>query len=379
MVVDDETDMEDEYGDMNDSGLTYTTDELKLECGEKLIQPQLRYRSWGKLNEAKDNVIVVCHALTGNAALDDWWGSFLGKGLPFDTEKYFIVCSNLLGSCYGTTGPTSINPVTNEKYGSDFPHVTVRDGVRLQKLMLREQEGVESVKCVIGGSLGGMQTMEWLFDDNDNHHKEGDQPYVRSAIPMACGLYHHTWQIATSELQRQALYADPTFNNGKYKTIPKVGLSLARQIAMVSYRSHTAYDDKFGRRRINEVGREVNETEVPLNAKFSVENYLAYQGEKFVSRFDANSFITLTKLMDTHNIGRDRDGIDSAANSIKQPVHVIGIDSDVLYPICEQQDLAESLPRGELTIVRNDDGHDGFLLAQDAIAPIITQFLNEHN
>ena len=373
--------MEDEYGDMDDSGLTYTIDALELECGETLIQPQLRYRSWGTLNEAKDNAIVVCHALTGNAALDDWWGSFLGEGLPFDTSKYFIVCANLLGSCYGTTGPTSINPTTGESYGVTFPRVTVRDGVRLQKLMLREQEGVKSVKCVIGGSLGGMQTVEWMFDDNDSGHTVGDVPYVRAAIPMACGMYHHTWQIATSELQRQALYADPAFKMGKYDADapPATGLSLARQIAMVSYRSHAAYDAKFGRRRINTEGMEVEESEVGLTAPFTVENYLTYQGEKFISRFDANSFISLTELMDSHDIGRGRGSVEAAAASLMQPVHVIGIDSDALYPICEQEDLAAALPLSELTIIRNDDGHDGFLLAQDDIGPIIQTFLNAHD
>ena len=389
-VVSEDDALQDEYGHMDDSGLTFTTKELQLDCGETLVDAQLRYRSWGTLNEKKDNAIVVCHALTGNAALDDWWGSFLGDGLPFDTSKYFIVCSNLLGSCYGTTGPTSINPATGEKYGPDFPLVTVRDAVRLQKLMLREQEGVKSVKCVIGGSLGGMQTLEWLFDDNDPLHQEGDAPYVRSAIPMACGLYHHTWQIATSELQRQALYADPNFLNGNYEKQPATGLSLARQIAMVSYRSHQAYDDKFGRRRVNEAGDEVEEVGESLDAPFSVEKYLTYQGEKFISRFDANSFLTLTRLMDTHNIGRDRgnttdaDGnvrgsVAEAANSLVQPVHVVGIDSDALYPISEQEDLAKALPFSELSIIRNNDGHDGFLLAQDAIAPIIRAFLEEHD
>jgi len=371
--------MEDEYGVMDDSGLTFTAQQYELESGTTMQEVDLRYRTWGTLNEAKDNAIVVCHALTGNAALNDWWGSFLGEGLPFDTSKYFVVCANLLGSCYGTTGPMSINPKTGQNYGPDFPLVTVRDAVRLQKRMLREGEGVKSVKCVIGGSLGGMQSLEWLFSDNDDGHHEGDVPYVRSAIPMACGLYHHTWQIATSETQRQALYADPDFNDGYYKQDkpPVRGLSLARQIAMVSYRSHTSYDHKFGRRRVLD-GTEVEESDAPLDAPFSVEKYLTYQGEKFVTRFDANSFKTLTHLMDTHDIGRGRGGVIKAAASVTQPVHVVGIDSDALYPISEQQELADLLPESELTIVRNDDGHDGFLLAQDDIAPLIHTFLKSH-
>ena len=372
--------MEDEYGDMDNTGSTYRAKRLELESGKTLQEVDLRYRTWGELNEAKDNAIVVCHALTGNAALNDWWGSFLGDGKPFDTSKYFVVCANLLGSCYGTTGPTSINPETGKQYGGDFPHVTVRDAVRLQKKMLRDAEGVNSVKCVIGGSLGGMQTLEWLFSDNDDGHQQGDAPYVRSAMPMACGLQHHTWQVAISETQRQALYADPAFKDGNYDgdAPPVRGLALARQIAMVSYRSHAAYQSKFGRRRMVE-GSEVKECDAPLDASFSVRNYLEYQGNKFVTRFDANSFKTLTELMDSHDVGRGRGGIEKAAGTLTQPIHVIGIDSDNLYPISEQQHVAEMVPESELTIIRNDDGHDGFLLAQDDIAPIMHTFLNSHD
>ena len=158
--------MEDEYGEMDDSGKTFHLPRFTTESGETLHDVQLRYRTWGEMNEEKDNVLVVCHALTGNAALDDWWSSFLGDGLPFDTSKYYVICANLLGSCYGSTGPSSINPATGLPYGPDFPRLTVRDGVAVQKQMVRWGEGVKQVKCVIGGSLGGMQTVEWLFNDH---------------------------------------------------------------------------------------------------------------------------------------------------------------------------------------------------------------------
>jgi homoserine O-acetyltransferase len=237
---------------------------------------------------------------------------------------------------------------------------------------------MRQVQCVIGGSLGGMQTMEWLFthssdggsDDPNNAH------FARAALPLACGSHHHTWQIAVSETQRQCIYSDLDYLDGKYSADapPRRGLALARQIAMVSYRSHTAYEDKFGRRRVHD-GGEVESDEADIDAPFSVESYLQYQGQKFLSRFDANSYITMTQLMDSHDIGRGRGGVEAAARTITQPVHVVGIDSDALYPISEQQALANMLPNGNLSVVRSDDGHDGFLLAQDAIGPIMTEFL----
>jgi homoserine O-acetyltransferase len=400
--------MEDEYGEMDDSGKTFHLPRFTTESGATLRDVQLRYRTWGKMNAARDNVLVVCHALTGNAALDDWWSSFLGPGLPFDTDKYYVICANLLGSCYGSTGPASVDPRTGRPYGARFPRLTVRDGVAVQKQMVRWGEGVKQVKCVIGGSLGGMQTVEWLFDDHyytseedcvgqpedclrrpDPADELGPRPFVRSAIPMACGTHHHTWQIAVSEAQRQCIYADPDFQGGEYYGTgrePKTGIGLARMQAMVSYRSHAAYEHKFGRRRVDpEDGSDLADDwqagdpdlDTPFDAPFSVETYLKYQGEKFHNRFDANSYITLTQLMDTHDIGRGRGGIARAAAQCEQPVHVISIDSDVLYPVSEQKDLADALPNSQLSIVRNDDGHDGFLLAQDAIGPIIHKFLDE--
>ena len=388
--------MEDEYGEMDESGKTFHMPSYTTESGEKIKDVQLRYRTWGELNEARDNVLVVCHALTGNAALNDWWGSFLGDGLPFDTSKYYVICSNLLGSCYGSTGPSSTNADNHTRWGPEFPRITVRDAVNLQKQMVRWGEGVKQVKCVIGGSLGGMQTLEWLFHDHPHcnneellAHTKDDQPFVRSAMPMACGTHHHTWQIAVSEAQRQCIYADPDFQEGWYYDtgkMPRSGIGLARMQAMVSYRSHAAYETKFGRRRMDmENGEEIDDefetggpkTPTFYENPFTVESYLRYQGKKFYDRFDANSYVTLTQMMDTHDIGRGRGGVARAAASCKQPLHVIGIDSDVLYPILEQEDLAAVFPNANLSIVRSDDGHDGFLLAQDSVGPIIQEFLEK--
>ena len=359
--------MQDEYGDMDDSGETFTTTNFKLESGKVLDEVNVRYKTWGTLNENADNAIVVCHALTGNAALDSWWGGLLGPDLPFDTNKYFVVCANVLGSCYGTTGPTSINPTTNNEYASDFPHVTVRDSVKAHQELLKDGLNVKSIKSVIGGSMGGMQVLEWMFYGSD---------FVRTGIPIACGGHHHAWQIAISESQRQAIYADPKYLSGKYSKNdpPHGGLAVARQIAMISYRTHAAYEKKFGRERADG-----NESSDKLDALFSVEGYLHHQGQKFLTRFDPNSYITCTQLMDSHDVGRGRGGEEMALNQLNQPSLIIGIDSDALYPIIEQENLAKNIKNSELHILRSDEGHDGFLLEQVQIAALIEQFLNKYD
>jgi len=217
--------MDDEYGEMTADGHTYVHPEpFILENGAKLHNAQLRYMTYGTLNKARDNVLVVCHALTGNASLHSWWGDLLGPGLAFDTDKYFIVCSNILGSCYGSSGPASYKKINKEgeKYGIDFPDVSVQDTVRLQLHMLRDDLEVNSIKCVIGGSFGGMQAVEYgaqagkidsPFAVDDKNGRAS--PFVRSVMPIACGAAHTAWQIAMSEVQRQAFYVDPKWNNGK--------------------------------------------------------------------------------------------------------------------------------------------------------------------
>jgi homoserine O-acetyltransferase len=192
-------DADDEYGEMRADGHTHIFDAHRLENGSALQQVPVNYKTWGTLNPERDNALVVCHALTGNASLDSWWGDLLGPGRPFDTSRYFIVCANILGSCYGTCGPASVNPATQRPYGSAFPAVTVRDTVRLHARLLREALGVQSVACVVGGSLGGMQTLEWACCE---------PAMVRAVVAMACGADHAPWQIAYGESQRQAIYAD---------------------------------------------------------------------------------------------------------------------------------------------------------------------------
>lgn len=384
--------MDDEYGDMTSDGETYVhPTAFQLENGDMLEQATLVYQTYGTLNETRDNVIVVCHALTGNASLHSWWGELLGPGLSFDTSKYFIVSANILGSCYGSTSPMSPNPASStqpqQPYLNLFPDISVRDTVRLQLQMLQNDLGVRSVKSVIGGSFGGMQALEYAvisgsdgedceFFELDNNKKK-EQPFLRSVIPIACGAAHTAWQIAISETQRQAIYADPKWNGGDIDVNdpPLSGLAVARQIGMVSYRTASGYEKKFGRTIKDD--DDSSAVAYGRNAKWQVKSYLAYQGKKFLSRFDPVTYVKLTEQMDSHDVGRNRGGKASALAKVTVPSLVLGITSDVLYPLNEQQELAELLPNVEFGVIKSDAGHDGFLLEQEQVGKYITNFLNK--
>jgi homoserine O-acetyltransferase len=367
--------MKDEYGVMDDSGHTYVfPGDYDLECGALLSNAQLRYQTYGELNEARDNVVVVCHALTGNASLHAWWGDMLGPGRAFDTDKYFFVCSNILGSCYGSTCPVSINPSTGQSYGKDFPDVSVKDTVRLQLSMLKDDLQVESIQCVIGGSFGGMQSMEFAAQagsvDADFTTADG-QPYMRSVLPIACGAAHTAWQIGISEVQRQAIYKDPNWATNPDQAT--AGLEVARQLGMISYRTPLGYDGKFARAK-------QQETSAPYGsgASWKVKSYLEYQGKKFLDRFDPVTYVKMTEQMDSHDLARGRgDNLEKVLQKISIPALVLGIDSDVLYPLYEQEFLAEHLPAGRLEIIHSDDGHDGFLLEQEQVGKHIKEFLSK--
>jgi len=382
-------DLEDEYGDMDDSGDTHVIPLVRLECGAELRDVRVRYNTFGSLNAARDNVLVVCHALTGNARLDTWWGAMLGPGKAFDTDKYLVYCANILGSCYGSTGPRDEDPATGLPYGASFPAVTVRDTVAAHAAALTapaEQGGVgaASVACVIGGSFGGMQTLEWaaMFPH-----------LVRAAMPIACGARHHAWQIAISECQRQAIRADPDWAataglprpDGALALAPR-GLAIARMIAMVSYRTHAAFENKFGRRRVpsavaggaEEEEEEEEEVEAFGRDAWQVRGYLEYQGEKFLSRFDAATYIGLTEQMDSHDLGKAREGgVAAVLAAMTLPTLVMTIESDVLYPPAEQEELAAGLPNARYVTIPSNNGHDGFLLEQHDVGAAITAFLDE--
>ncbi|ETV75809.1 homoserine O-acetyltransferase [Aphanomyces astaci] len=352
--------IEDDYGIMEACKQVFRVPSFTLESGVTLDDVHVNYKTFGVLNAAKDNVLFVCHALTGNAALDTWWGGLLGDGKPFDTSKYLVVCANILGSCYGTTGPTSINPHTGKRYGGSFPDVTVRDTVRLHIRLVVDEIGASEVACVVGGSLGGMQTLEWGFLG---------QGLVQKIAVIACGAQHSGWQIGISEVQRQAIYRDPNYRHGDYDDAapPHSGLALARQIAMISYRTHDVYTDKFGRH-----------TQVDDDAAgvFTVQSYLDYQGRKFLTRFDANAYIAITKMMDTHDIGRGRGGVEAACRQLEAlPILIAGIESDLVYPLSEQAQLHAYLPHSVFHSIQSPHGHDGFLLEQDIVGKALTAFL----
>lgn len=351
----------DEYGVMNSAGETAVIPELTLESGRVLQNVECRYRAWGKLNEQKDNVIVVCHALTGNANLESWWGPLLGPGKPLDTSKYWVFCSNCLGSCYGTTGPTSIDPRTGKRYGSKFPFVTIRDMVALQAETLRSL-GVTEIVSVIGGSMGGMQALEFSIMVR--------QPVVRSLVSLSSSGRHQPWQIGISECQRQAIMADPKWKGGDYdpQEPPLDGLSVARMFAMVSYRTHPAYWTKFGR-GVHALAS-INKGMI-----FDVENYLRAQGEKFNQRFDAGAYIALTRAMDSHDVERGRTEYHQVLRTVKIPTLVASISSDVLYPSSEQLELAEHIPNAQHHMIESKEGHDGFLLEHKKVGTLIRGFL----
>lgn len=382
--------MKDEYGSMDASGDTYVVQDFVLESGVVLPEAQLRYQAYGQLNETtRDNVLVVCHALTGNASLHVWWSDLLGPGLAFDTSQYFVVCCNILGSCYGSTSPTSVNPHTNQVYGMDFPDVSVQDTVRLQLQLLQQHLQIRSIKAVIGGSFGGMQVLEFAVQAgivNGEITDENGQPFVRSVIPIACGAQHTAWQIAISEVQRQAITKDAKFADDPFQAT--AGLEIARQIGMISYRTPMGYQGKFGRDHQPQPMASLsssssNTLATPMaygsHADWKVKNYLVYQGQKFLTRFDPVTYIKMTEQMDSHDLARGRaDSLDQVLAQVEIPALVLGIDSDVLYPLTEQQELADMLPNSTLGVIHSDDGHDGFLLEQEQVGNYITEFLDEH-
>jgi len=304
----------------------------------------------------------------------------LGEDKAFDTSKYLILCCNILGSCYGSTNPQSTNPETGEVYGKDFPDVSVKDTVRLQLQLIQERLGASSIKSVIGGSFGGMQSMEFAVQggiSGGEFVKDDGSPFVRSVIPIACGAAHTAWQIAISEVQRQAIYADPNWENDPFNATK--GLEVARQMGMISYRTPQGYQGKFNRDLRNKEGKPPS----PLygsNALWQVKSYLEYQGIKFIDRFDPITYVKLTEQMDSHDIARGRGAsVAEVLKKIEIPACVLGIDSDVLYALPEQEEIVKHMPNSELKVIHSNEGHDGFLLEQDQVGRYISDFLNKIN
>jgi len=325
---------------------------FELESGARLPSLTVAYRTWGRLGPGGDNAVLVCHALTGSADVDRWWERLLGPGRALDPDRDFVVCSNVLGGCYGTTGPTSPRPGSRRRWGGDFPAVTVRDIVRVQAALL-DALGVRRLRLVIGGSLGGMQVLEWtlLFPDR-----------VSAIAPIAVSARHSAWCIALSEAQRQAIYADPRWRGGHYPSGngPEAGLAVARQIAMCTYRSRASLEARFSR--------------AADPGGFAVLGWLYHHGRALVDRFDANTYVTLTRAMDTHDVGRGRGGWREALATVRAPALVVSIDTDVLYPPVEQEELAAALPLGRLVTLRSPHGHDAFLIEAEATNALVVRF-----
>ena len=325
------------------------------ELGGFLPSVRVAYRTWGTLNPQKDNVVLICHALTGAADADTWWEGMFSRGGAFDESTDFIICSNVLGSCYGTTGPISLNPLTGTHYGTDFPLITIRDMVHVQRRLLAAL-GIDRVKLAVGASLGGMQVLEWGFLYPD---------VVQALMPMGASGRHSAWCIAQSEAQRQAIYADRDWNDGHYDltTPPARGLAAARMMAMCSYRSFENFQSRFGR-------------EFQHGTTFKAESYLRHQGRKLVERFDANSYITLTKAMDMHDLGRGRGVYEEVLCSLQVPVEILSIISDTLYPKEEQEELARLMPKSRILYLDEPYGHDAFLIDVEKVSRMVRDFLD---
>ena len=316
-----------------------------LESGKALPELQIAFHTYGKLNAKKDNVIWVTHALTANADVFDWWKGLFDENNLFNPEEHFIVCANIIGSHYGSTGPLSINPDTGNPYYHHFPEITIRDIVNTLEL-LRKHLGIEKINTLIGGSLGGQQALEWAILKND---------IIENLVVLATNAQHSPWGIAFNETQRLAIKADRSWYNFSPDAGVK-GLKAARAIALLSYRNYSTYN----------TSQKENTNDNTDN--FRASSYQNYQGEKLVNRFNAYSYWHLSKAMDSHNIGRNRDGIENVLKQINSKTLIIGISSDVLFPTEEQKFLAKNISNAKYVEIDSLYGHDGFLIETEKIA-----------
>ncbi len=321
-----------------------------LENGGVIENLAISYHTYGKLNEAKNNVVWICHALTANSNAEEWWPGMVGKGKLYDPDNYFIVCANILGSVYGTTGPltTQLNqrPLLDE-----FPGVSIRDMVNAH-ILLREYLGIGAVHTLIGASVGGQQALEWAITEPG---------LFLHLVLIATNARHSAYGIAFNESQRLAIYADATYGNGNVNG-GRNGLIAARSIALLSYRSYAGY------------ARTQAESDNGKTADFQASAYQRYQGEKLADRFNAYSYVLLSRAMDSHNVGRGRGTVEDALRQIKAKTLVIGIGSDQLFPVEEQKILANGIPGARFEQITSDFGHDGFLLENEQLTKVITAF-----
>jgi homoserine O-acetyltransferase len=325
-----------------------------LETGSVLAGFQLKYTTFGTLNADRNNVIWVCHALTGSSDFTDWWGDLFKEGKFFDPRQYFIICANVLGGCYGSTGPLSLNPATGNPYYHNFPTVTNRDNVRAFDL-LRQELGIQQVHALLGGSLGGQQVLEWAIFQPD---------VFQFIIPMATNAVHSPWGIAFNEAQRMAIQADATWKENDARA-GMDGLKAARAMGMISYRHYDTYAETQGEKSNEKI------------EDFRAATYQKYQGQKLANRFNAFTYVALSKMMDSQNVGRNRESIELALRKIKAKTLIVSIDSDLLFPVQEQKFLEQSIPNAHLEVISSLYGHDGFLVEIDQLNTLIKRFFSE--
>ncbi len=326
---------------------------FELESGESLPGFELAYQTWGTRNEDDSNIVWVCHALTGNTDVIDWWPGMIGDDSALNPEKHFIICANMLGSCYGSTHALSTNPTTGSPYYHTFPFLTNRDMVRAFDA-LREALNIPKIKLILGGSMGGQHALEWAVMKPD---------LFDYLAPVATNAQHSPWGIAFNETQRMSIEADSSWKND-HPEAGLIGMRAARAAALLSYRSYEAYF----------ISQE--ETDNHKYDDFRASSYQQYQGKKISQRFNAFAYWTLSKAMDSQNLGRGRESIRQALQSIKAKTLVIAIDSDILFPPAEQKFIADHIPNAKFEVVRSPKGHDGFLIEIAAISDLLKDFIN---
>ncbi|RFB79281.1 homoserine O-acetyltransferase MetX [Methylovirgula sp. 4M-Z18] len=351
---------------------------LVMDSGASLRPFTIAYQTYGTLNAAKSNAVLVCHALTGDQHVanvnpvtgrDGWWENMVGAGRPIDTNRYFVICSNVLGGCMGTTGPASIDPATGKAYGLNLPVVTIRDMVRAQAMLI-DHLGIETLFCVAGGSMGGMQVLQWAASYPNR---------VFSALPIATAARHSSQNIAFHEVGRQAVMADPDWRGGRYLDDgiqPQKGLSVARMAAHITYMSDEALHRKFGRKL-----QDRSAPTFSFDADFQIESYLRYQGQSFVERFDANSYLYVTRAMDYFDLAADYGGsLAQAFRGSKTRFCVVSFTSDWLFPTSDSRAIVHALNAGGASVsfveIETDKGHDAFLLDVPEMMATVGGFLN---
>ena len=351
---------------------------LRLDCGQTINDFPLAYETYGELNKNKSNSILVFHALTGDQFVsginpitkrEGWWDTAVGPGKAIDTDKYFVICANVLGGCMGTYGPKELNKKTNEPYGLNFPVITIKDMVSAQEALL-DYFKIEKLLCVLGGSMGGMQLLQFCASFPDR---------TFSAVPIACSSSHSAQNIALNELARQAIMADPEWKKGGYgktKNLPKNGLAVARMAGHISYLSESGLQEKFGRKL-----QEKANYEFSFNADFQVESYLRHQGYSFVERFDANSYLYITRAMDYFDLSKQyKNGLTEAFRGQKTKFLVISFSSDWLYPTKHSKDIVIALNASGANVafseIKTDKGHDSFLVNETKFLITIKNFID---